>query len=108
MGAFDKYPHLLVRGSAISMVSGAGARAIGPAVSGWLYSIPTQFRAGTLERQIYWIVFLAFTLTPILLSRQIPSDGEAKGRIPAEADSGERGEAGLVEDAGEDQPLLDE
>lgn len=79
MGTFDKHPHLLVNGSAISMVSGAGARAIGPAVSGWLYSISTQFRSGSIGRQIYWIVFLGFTLAPLLLSRQIPDDADASG-----------------------------
>lgn len=79
MGAFDKHPHLLVHGSAVSMVTGAGARAVGPAVSGWLYSISTQYEGGSLGRQIYWIVFLCFTLVPLGLSGRIPSKESALG-----------------------------
>lgn len=68
MAAFDEYPHLLASGSAIVLIAGAGGRAIGPVLAGWLYSASTQFEAGSWGRQYYWIAFLACSIPPLILA----------------------------------------
>lgn len=72
MNAFDNAPHLLATGSAISLVGGAAGRAIGPALAGWIFSLSTQFEAGTLGRQAYWITYIGLTIPPVVLLRYLP------------------------------------
>jgi hypothetical protein len=80
MNTLEEYPDLLATGSAISLIGGAFGRAIGPSLSGyvtplscpyqliirWIYSMSTEFEAGTLGRQISWISMLAFGVPPMI------------------------------------------
>lgn len=80
MNTLEDYPDLLATGSAISLIGGAFGRAIGPSLSGfvtplfpstaliirWIYSMSTEFEAGTLGRQISWISMLAFGVPPMI------------------------------------------
>ena len=82
-GAFDDYPHLLATGSAVSLIAGAFGRAIGPGIAGWTYSISTEFEAGSLGRQLPWLVILATSFPALMLSRTLNDDAgereKAKG-----------------------------
>lgn len=80
MNTLEDYPDLLATGSAISLIGGAFGRAIGPSLSGyviplfpitiliirWIYSMSTEFEAGTLGRQVSWISMLAFGVPPMI------------------------------------------
>jgi hypothetical protein len=78
MNTLEEYPDLLATGSAISLIGGAFGRAIGPSLSGyvtplsshlmirWIYSMSTEFEAGTLGRQISWMSMLAFGVPPMV------------------------------------------
>lgn len=74
--AFDDYPHLLSTGTAISLIAGAVGRAIGPAVSGWMYSISTQYDEGSLGRQSAWLLLLALAVPALFYARYLPRDME--------------------------------
>ena len=69
--AFERYPHLLATAAAASGIVGAIGRAIGPVISGSLYSLSTQFPSGSWGRQIYWIVFLVLGIPPLLFSQYL-------------------------------------
>lgn len=69
LSVFDQYPELLATGSAVSLIAGAGGRATGPAGMSWLFSISSQYPAGTWGRSLYWLVYLFFTLPPIVVAR---------------------------------------
>lgn len=43
-------------------------------MSGWLYSISTQYPAGTLLRQTSWLYMFAVTVPAVLLAMRIPKD----------------------------------
>ncbi|RSH91750.1 hypothetical protein EHS25_009119 [Saitozyma podzolica] len=85
MGAFDDYPDLLATGSAISLIAGAGGRAIGPAVSGWIFSISTLYPTGSLGRQMSWIYFLVMALLPLAMTQLLPKDEAGPGKGDYEA-----------------------
>lgn len=84
-GAFDDYPHLLSTGTAISLIAGAVGRAIGPAVSGWMYSVSTQYDEGSLGRQSAWLLLLALAVPAIYYARRLPRDMEEPGKDGFEA-----------------------
>ncbi|CAD6573943.1 MAG: hypothetical protein TREMPRED_000968 [Tremellales sp. Tagirdzhanova-0007] len=74
MAVFDDYPDLLATGSAVSLIAGAGGRAAGPTVSGWIYSISTEYNTGSLGRQISWLFLLCMTVPPVCLLGFLPKD----------------------------------
>jgi len=78
VGAFDDYPDLIATGAAISLIAGAGGRALGPAMSGWIYSLSTQAEAGSWGRQASWLVFLGSTVPPLILVRKLVRSQEGK------------------------------
>lgn len=84
-GAFDDYPQLLSTGTAISLIAGAVGRAIGPAVSGWMYSVSTQYDEGSLGRQSAWLLLLALAVPAIYYARRLPRDMEEPGKDGFEA-----------------------
>ncbi|WVF73107.1 hypothetical protein IAT40_007926 [Kwoniella sp. CBS 6097] len=73
---FDNYQELVATGSAITQVAGAFGRALGPVISGWIFSHSTQFEAGSLGRQISWISLFFITLPPLLMSGLLPKTTE--------------------------------
>jgi MFS family permease len=85
VAAFDDYPHLLATGTAISLIAGAVGRAVGPAVSGWMYSISTQYDEGSLGRQISWLLLLTLAVPAIFYARFLPRDDEGTKRAGYEA-----------------------
>ncbi|KAL7423813.1 hypothetical protein Q5752_001397 [Cryptotrichosporon argae] len=90
---FDDYPELLATGSAVILIAGSGGRAVGPAISGWLYSISTSYPAGSLGRHMPWLALLGLTIPPVVLVRFIPPDigkdraGDKARVADAEADA---------------------
>ena len=71
VGAFDNHPDLIATGAAIALMAGGVGRALGPAISGWIYSMSTQSEAGTWGRQASWLVFLACSIPPLVLVRRL-------------------------------------
>jgi len=80
VGAFDQHPHLLATGAAVSGIFGSAGRAVGPAISGYLYSLSTQFETWTWGRQISWLSFLALSIPIVVCCRFLPRDDSKNGR----------------------------
>ena len=76
--AFHEHPHLLVNGTAVYVVVGAAGRAVGPAVTGYFYSLFTQYGNWSFGTQISWIVFLALTIPPFIFARFVPMGEKGK------------------------------
>lgn len=81
VASFDDYPDLMATGAAIALIAGAGGRAIGPAISGWIYSLSTQSEPGSWGRQASWISFLALSLPPLVLVRKLMESERLRSKL---------------------------
>ena len=81
MNVLDDHPRLRATGAAVSSLAGAGGRAVGPTVAGWLYSISSSRPAGTWGRQIYWMSFLCISLLPVGVSQIWLKEAKREGYL---------------------------
>ncbi|WWC94795.1 hypothetical protein V866_001645 [Kwoniella sp. B9012] len=95
---FDDHPELLATGSAVVLIAGAGGRAIGPTIAGWMFSISTQYPTGSLGRQISWISLLAISLPPLVVTFFLPKNLGVPHQESNDQDSGTVNDAEIEQD----------
>ncbi|WWD17257.1 hypothetical protein CI109_101695 [Kwoniella shandongensis] len=78
LGCFDNHPDLRATGSAIIMILGAFGRVLGPVLAGWSFSISTLFEPFTFGRQLSWLVLLAMSLPPVIMTSRFILDDRAR------------------------------
>ncbi|WVQ84325.1 hypothetical protein IAT38_006477 [Cryptococcus sp. DSM 104549] len=88
-GSLSDYPELIASGGAVTLITGATGRAVGPAIAGWVYSISTQFPVASFGRQLSWLVLLAICLPPVIMTRFLPDDRAARQKDLGEEEFGE-------------------
>jgi hypothetical protein len=71
--ALQEYVHFRVC-SNMPLINQAFGRAIGPSVSGWLFSVSTSYPTGSLGRQMSWLLMLSIAIPPVVLVRLLPRE----------------------------------